>query len=259
MYHPKEVLKRVMASLTMASLVAGLLYASGYAIAGPLDKGVEDRFGEMTSTPTARHSLAPWLGSFTLLAGAALADHTVDTWTVGRTQDTLNRQFAYTDTLPFVAWVGTVAVGWWPGVADSRLRRTARWASRSALWAGGQTLALKQLSGRYRPQESDSPNTFRPFDGQYEGLNGPAFPSGHTALAYAVVTPFAREYDLPLLYAAAGAVAVGRVTARDHWLSDVVAGGLLGYWTARMQEKGHYKERSTWYLLPGAVAWTRRF
>ena len=49
------------------------------------------------------------------------------------------------------------------------------------------------------------------------------------ALAYALATPYARQYDNPWLYALAGTTALGRIQSREHWLSDTVAGGLLGY------------------------------
>ena len=35
--------------------------------------------------------------------------------------------------------------------------------------------------------------------------------------------------DMPWLYGVAGATAFGRVQKRDHWVSDTVAGALMGY------------------------------
>ncbi len=56
-----------------------------------------------------------------------------------------------------------------------------------------------------------------------------SFPSGHTIVAWAVATPFAKEYDAPWLYGVAAVTNLARVASRKHWLSDTVAGSLLGY------------------------------
>jgi membrane-associated phospholipid phosphatase len=49
------------------------------------------------------------------------------------------------------------------------------------------------------------------------------------ALAFALATPFAQQYDNPWLYALAATSALGRVQSREHWFSDTLAGGLMGY------------------------------
>ena len=46
---------------------------------------------------------------------------------------------------------------------------------------------------------------------------------------WAAVTPYAKEYDLPWLYGVAALTNAARVGSREHWLSDTVAGSLLGY------------------------------
>ena len=56
-----------------------------------------------------------------------------------------------------------------------------------------------------------------------------ACPSNHSTVAFAAVTPFAQEYDAPWLYGLAAAGSLGRTAGRQHWVSDVVAGGVLGY------------------------------
>jgi hypothetical protein len=56
-----------------------------------------------------------------------------------------------------------------------------------------------------------------------------SFPSAHTALAWGVITPIAQRYDAPWLYGVAAMTNVGRVAGRNHWLSDTVAGAVLGY------------------------------
>ena len=46
---------------------------------------------------------------------------------------------------------------------------------------------------------------------------------------WAVATPFAEEYNAPWLYGVAAATNFARIGSRQHWVSDTVAGSLLGY------------------------------
>ena len=56
-----------------------------------------------------------------------------------------------------------------------------------------------------------------------------SFPSNHTTVMWATVTPFAKEYDAQWLYGVAALVNAGRIASREHWLSDTVASSLFGY------------------------------
>jgi membrane-associated phospholipid phosphatase len=61
-----------------------------------------------------------------------------------------------------------------------------------------------------------------------------AFPSGHTATAFAAATTLSEIYeDTPWVsyasYTIASGVAISRVTEQTHWLSDCFVGGLIGY------------------------------
>jgi membrane-associated phospholipid phosphatase len=71
-----------------------------------------------------------------------------------------------------------------------------------------------------------------PFSGRHRDL---AFPSGHAALAFAAFTVLGRAFPRGrwwfLLLACA--VAASRVLVGEHFLSDVVAGGGVGYACAR--------------------------
>ncbi|GIU76703.1 MAG: phosphatase PAP2 family protein [Bryobacteraceae bacterium] len=58
-----------------------------------------------------------------------------------------------------------------------------------------------------------------------------SFPSGHTMTAFAAAGPIAAHFPqaAPMLYFCAGSIALSRVALGMHFLSDVVAGGLLGW------------------------------
>jgi membrane-associated phospholipid phosphatase len=114
---------------------------------------------------------------------------------------------------------------WWP---QSRLREAAWLAAVGFACAGLVEFTIKHLVGRVRP------------DGALHGVvvAGPtfapdvdSFPSGHATSVFAVAAVFAAFYprlSAPLYFLAA-AIAVGRVYLGRHYLSDIMAGALIGW------------------------------
>jgi membrane-associated phospholipid phosphatase len=117
---------------------------------------------------------------------------------------------------------------------------------------------LKYAVGRERPSAGEGRSDFDPGsrDDRFH-----SFPSRHTALMFAAVTPYAREYDMPWLYGVAALTNVARTWSREHWFSDTVAGSLIGVaagtlaWEARRESRRKNAPRVT--LTPGGVgvAW----
>lgn len=68
-----------------------------------------------------------------------------------------------------------------------------------------------------------------------------AFPSGHSAAAFAVAAALAVFYPrgAALLFALAAGAAASRVAQGWHWPSDCLAGALLGVWSARVTTRLH--------------------
>jgi membrane-associated phospholipid phosphatase len=125
-------------------------------------------------------------------------------------------------------WLPVVALG---GAGLAALSETDKRASNTgiaALEAGATGLlvneALKYAVGRARPVDGLGTTDFEPFK-----RKDASFPSNHTTVMWATVTPFAKEYDAPWLYGVAALVNAGRIASREHWLSDTVASSLLGY------------------------------
>lgn len=97
--------------------------------------------------------------------------------------------------------------------------------------AGGITTAVKFVIGRSRPQGDDDADLFRPLSGWS------SFPSGHTAVAFALATAIADETRDPwsdaALYGAATLTGLARLNDDRHWTSDVFVGALVGHLSAR--------------------------
>ena len=81
--------------------------------------------------------------------------------------------------------------------------------------------------GRARPETGLGPSEFDPGTSDDDYFS---FPSRHAAVMWAAVTPYAKEFGAPWLYGVAGITTLARAASREHWLSDAVAGSLLGYW-----------------------------
>lgn len=106
-------------------------------------------------------------------------------------------------------------------------------ALKSGLLAGASAVILKTIVGRERPR-ADNAFRFHPFNATDQTNS---FPSGHTTLAFALATSFAREikgsWDDVALYSLATVTAYARMHDDRHWMSDVVFGAGVGILSAR--------------------------
>jgi len=128
------------------------------------------------------------------------------------------------DLLPFAAF-GLSGIAALSG-HDAALSK----ASLASLEAGSAGLGLALLGkyavGRARPETEQGPGKLTPFS---SNNSNSSFPSVHTTLAWATLTPYAKAYNAPWLYGAAALTNVARVSGRKHWFSDTVGGAFLGY------------------------------
>ncbi len=91
---------------------------------------------------------------------------------------------------------------------------------------------IKRLSHRHRP---DNHLNIDPYiwDGPAFSDNFASFPSGHTAMAFAMASVISSEYKgfwvSFISYSYAGLMALSRLNNNEHWASDVVIGAGLGY------------------------------
>lgn len=121
-------------------------------------------------------------------------------------------------------------------MGDDRMQNTGLIALQSVAGAVGAGTVLKYAVARARPEDERGAWARAP------SRSNSSFPSGHAAVTFAAVTPFAKEYDAPWLYGVAALGSMGRVAGRQHWVSDVVGGGVLGYaissWLWQAQRDG---------------------
>jgi hypothetical protein len=114
---------------------------------------------------------------------------------------------------------------------SNAVKRTAVQAGAAAALATALAGGLKYAVGRTRPNAASTSLDFRPFSG------ASSFPSGHTAVAFALATAVADQtrdgWSDYVLYGAATLTALARVNDNKHWASDVLVGGLVGHLSAR--------------------------
>jgi membrane-associated phospholipid phosphatase len=138
------------------------------------------------------------------------------------------------------AAAGAVAFG------DSRMQNMGLISLESIAGAAALSIGTKRIVSRARPSEE-----LGPWKRTADKSNA-SFPSNHSIVAFAAVTPFAQEYDAPWLYGLAALSSMGRVADRQHWMSDVVGGGVFGYavgtWLWRAQRDD---SRGLFSIAPG--------
>lgn len=121
--------------------------------------------------------------------------------------------------------------------------------SASVISAGLITPSLKKLIGRSRPNSARGPFEFTAFSDQY------SFPSGHTTQAFAVATVIAAHYDQywvkTLSYGVAASVGYARIHQNRHYLSDVLAGAIIGHVVGKTIVRRHGR-----FNDDEAAAWT---
>lgn len=91
--------------------------------------------------------------------------------------------------------------------------------------SAGVTALIKILVGRARPYNNLGAFVFEPFN-----LNRDyqSFPSGHSALSWAIFTPVAKKFG-DIWYAVPVVFSLQRVWSNNHWSSDVLFGASIGY------------------------------
>jgi membrane-associated phospholipid phosphatase len=126
--------------------------------------------------------------------------------------------------------LGTLGVGLL--AKDAGITRTGAQLAASGALAAASFGLLKVVTGRSRPDVGQGAYDFHPFAG------GGSFPSGHSAMAFALATTLGdashSTWVTAGLYVIATGTAWSRVYDERHWPSDVFLGAALGVTSAKL-------------------------
>jgi len=119
---------------------------------------------------------------------------------------------------------------------NDHLQETGLLAGEAAINSTGVTYLFKEITQRQRPLEGNRNGDF------FKG--GASFTSEHSAIAWSIASVWAHEYPGWLsqvaAYGLASAITVTRVTAQQHFPSDVVVGSALGWYFGRQVYRAHH-------------------
>jgi membrane-associated phospholipid phosphatase len=119
---------------------------------------------------------------------------------------------------------------------DDHKRETGVLAGEAAINAVAVDTALKYTLGRARPDQDQGLGNF------FQG--GASFPSDHAVVAWSIASVVAHEYPGPLTqmaaYGLATVVSVSRVGGKQHFPSDVLVGGAIGWLIGRQVYRAHH-------------------
>jgi hypothetical protein len=134
------------------------------------------------------------------------------------------------------------------------MQETGILAGEAAINATSVTYALKLATLRQRPFARTGQGEF--FSGSASS-NSLSFPSEHAAIAWSIASIVAHEYPGPLTkltaYGLATLVTATRVTAQQHFPSDVVIGSMLGWYFGHEVFRAHHDPEL------GGAAWGNYF
>jgi membrane-associated phospholipid phosphatase len=115
--------------------------------------------------------------------------------------------------------------------SNDHMQETGLLAAEAAINATAVAYALKLATLRQRPYLPSEDGDL--FSGKVSGNNF-SFPSEHSAIAWSIASVISHEYPGPLTqvasYGLATLVSATRVTSRQHFPSDVIIGGVLGWY-----------------------------
>jgi membrane-associated phospholipid phosphatase len=175
------------------------------------------------------------------LAGLFAADSWISQQVPDR-PDQINRSLKISDYSVYsLIGAGGAAFIFGKLTKNEHMRETGFLSAEAAINATAVTYAFKVATSRQRPYVSNADGDF--FSG-HPSSTSLSFPSEHSAIAWSIAGVIAHEYPGPLTkfgaYGLATTVSLTRVTARQHFTSDVVIGGILGWYFAHEVYRAHH-------------------
>jgi Capsule assembly protein Wzi/PAP2 superfamily len=136
------------------------------------------------------------------------------------------------------SFIGAGAGGFVLGhmTGNDRMAETGLLSGEAAIDSTAIAFLFETVTQRPRPYQDNGDGTF------FKG--GASFPSEHSAIAWSVASIMAHEYPgtftKALAYGLATAVSATRVTGQQHFPSDVIIGGALGWYFGRQVYRSHH-------------------
>jgi len=119
---------------------------------------------------------------------------------------------------------------------DDHLEEAGLLSGEAAINATGVTYLFKEITQRQRPFQGNGNGDFF--------VGGSSFSSEHSAIAWSIASVWAHEYpgwlSQTAAYGLATAISITRVTAKEHFPSDVVVGSALGWYFGRQVYRAHH-------------------
>jgi hypothetical protein len=175
------------------------------------------------------------------LGGAAAAMFATDTEVSKHLSNSPNR-ISESKNLANYGIASLVAAGggmylWGHITHNDHMRETGFLAGEAAVDSLAVTYALKYALGRERPLQGTN------YQGNFWS-GGVSFPSEHSSAAWSIAGVIAHEYPGPLTsvlsYGLAAAISGSRVTAKQHFPSDVLIGSALGWFIGQEVYRHHH-------------------
>lgn len=196
--------------------------------------------GEASREPERLRRLAPWvLGIVLLIVGFA-----IDPWAYHHVvlRNVYNFDWGRAlRTMGYWPVWAAVSLALWlhdrAGSAPSRPPGRRAWRLLASVSIAGIVAELlKLLVRRERPSLHDGANAFRAWSDRPLSSSGLGFPSSHAVEAFAAATVLGQLFpeSRGLWWALAVGCGLTRVMSGAHFVSNVVAGGLIGALTATM-------------------------
>lgn len=224
-----------------------------------------DQVGIWTSPLRIRPNDALWLVPFGAATGVAIHYDAQAQQELGIDQTRIDASSAFSDFGLYGSIAGAAGL-YFLGSAkhNNHLAETGRLGGESIVNALLVVEGLKLATNRERPNEGNGKGGFWPHGTRSYEIDG-SFPSGHAAATFAFARVLASEYPSKRIqlaaYLFAAAVSASRVTAREHFPSDVLVGGTFGYLIGGYVVHHHASgaEPSALFITPFMDAPTRTY
>ena len=119
---------------------------------------------------------------------------------------------------------------------NDHLQEAGLLSGEAAIDSTGVAYLFKGITQRQRPLEGNGHGDF------FQG--GASFPSEHSAIAWSIASVWAHEYpgwfSQMAAYGLASTVTITRVTAQQHFPTDVIVGSALGWYFGRQVYRAHH-------------------